>query len=86
MSEVSRFHGIIIRMYFDDRHYPHFHAYYGEFAALFTIDPPALYEGSMPRRQQNITLGWAEVHREELLENWKQARAGLPLDRIEGRI
>ena len=53
MPEVSRFHGII-RMYYDDRHQPHFHAYYGQYAALYSIDPPALYEGAMPRRQQNI--------------------------------
>ena len=56
-------------MYFDDRHHPHFHAYYNEQAALYTIDPPALYEGSMPRRQQNVILGWAEVHQIELMNN-----------------
>ncbi len=86
MPEVARFHGIIVRMYYDDRHRPHFHAYYGEFAALFSIDPPALYEGVMPRRQQNIILGWAEVHQEELIENWERARRGdFPL-RVEGTI
>ena len=86
MPEVSRFHGIIIRMYYDDRHQPHFHAYYGEYAALYSIDPPALYEGAMPRRQQNIILGWAEVHQDELLENWERARLGdLPL-KVEGVI
>ncbi|MBX3051087.1 MAG: DUF4160 domain-containing protein [Caldilineaceae bacterium] len=62
MPEISRFHGIKIRMYYDDQHHPHFHAYYGEYVALFTIDPPALYEGNLPRRQQHIVLGWAEVH------------------------
>ena len=86
MPEVSRFHGIIIRMYYDDRHQPHFHAYYGEYAALYSIDPPALYEGAMPRRQQNIILGWAEVHQDELLENWERARRGdLPL-KVKGVI
>jgi len=86
MPEISRFHGITVRMYFDDRHHPHFHTYYGEFVALFTIDPPALYEGSMPRRQLNIILGWAEVHQQELIDNWNQARLGLPTAKIEGRI
>ena len=86
MPEVSRFHGIIIRMYYDDRHQPHFHAYYGKYAALYSIDPPALYEGAMPRRQQNIILGWAEVHQDELLENWERARRGdLPL-KVKGVI
>ncbi len=86
MPEIARLYGIIIRMYYDDRHQPHFHAYYGEYAALFSINPPALYGGALPRRQQNIVLGWAEVHQEELLENWERARRGdLPL-KIEGRI
>jgi hypothetical protein len=86
MPEIARFHGIIIRMYYDDRHLPHFHAYHAEYAALFSIDPPALYAGAMPRRQQNIVLGWAEVHQDELLENWERARRGdLPL-KIEGTI
>lgn len=86
MPEISRVHGIVIRMYFDDRHHPHFHAYYGEYAALFAIDPPALYEGTMPRRQQHIVLAWAEVHQQELLHNWALARDGVSLNKIEGGI
>ena len=86
MPEIARFHGIIIRIYYDDRHHPHFHAYFGEYMALFTIDPPALYEGSMPRRQQHIVLAWTEVHQAELMSNWQRAREGLPLTGIEGTI
>jgi hypothetical protein len=29
MPEISRFFGIVIRMYFFDHEPPHFHAYYG---------------------------------------------------------
>ena len=32
MPELSRFYGIIIRMYYDDHAPAHFHAFYGEFA------------------------------------------------------
>jgi hypothetical protein len=42
MPELSRFYGIIIRMYWEigERHRtPHFHAYYQENAAIFSIDP-----------------------------------------------
>jgi hypothetical protein len=28
-------------------------------------------------------LAWAELHREELLENWRRARAGETLQEIE---
>jgi hypothetical protein len=86
MPEIARFSGIIIRMYYDDRHRPHFHAYFAEYAAIFSIDPLALYGGFLPRRQYNIVLTWAELYQRELLENWERARNGdLPL-RIEGRI
>lgn len=57
MPEVARFYGIIIAMYFDEQHQPHFHARYADFKAAFSIDPPALYAGAMPRRQQNMVLG-----------------------------
>ena len=30
MPEISRFYGIVIKMFFDDHNPPHFHALYGE--------------------------------------------------------
>lgn len=30
MPEISRFYGIIIRMYYEDHNPPHFHAVYGD--------------------------------------------------------
>ncbi len=38
MPEVSRFYGIVIRMYFADHFPPHFHAEYGEREALIGIE------------------------------------------------
>lgn len=84
MPEVARFYGIIITMYFDEQHQPHFHARYADFKAAFSIDPPALYAGAMPRRQQNMILGWAEIHQRELQENWRRAENSEPLLKIEG--
>ena len=34
MPEISRFYGIVIRMYFDDHVPPHFHALCGDDEAL----------------------------------------------------
>ena len=43
MPEISRFFGIVIKMYFDQHPPPHFHAEYGEFKAVqdatFEQDP-----------------------------------------------
>ena len=37
MPTLSMFYGIIIQMFFDDHAPPHFHARYGDAAALFDI-------------------------------------------------
>ena len=50
MPEISRFFGIIIRMYFDDHDPPHFHAIYGETEAQIRIDPINLLHGNLPGR------------------------------------
>lgn len=50
MPTLSEFFGIVIRMYYDDHNPPHFHAYYGEYEALISIETLELLEGSLPRR------------------------------------
>ena len=37
MPEISRFLGIVIKMFFDDHNPPHFHAEYGGEVALIDI-------------------------------------------------
>jgi hypothetical protein len=42
MPELSRFYGIIIRMYVEDgepHHLPHFHAYYQNDVGVFRLEP-----------------------------------------------
>ena len=70
VPEISRFLGIIIRMYWDEHAPPHFHAVYGNDEAVIGIDSLELVRGSLPRRAKALTLEWASVHRAELLENW----------------
>jgi len=76
MPEVSRFFGIVIRMYFNDHNPSHFHAAYGEHEALVEIETLALLGGSLPRRALALVLEWAAAHREELRSDWERARGG----------
>jgi hypothetical protein len=79
MPELSRFYGIIIRMFSkpSGRHNtPHFHAYYGENVAVFSIFPVGLIIGFLPMRQQRLVEAWAELHQEELLADWQLLEAG----------
>ena len=85
MPELSRFFGIIIRMFAEpsERHHtPHFHAYYQEHIAVFSISPVALMAGSIPQRQQRLVEAWAELHQNELLANWNLLDQGRRTGRI----
>lgn len=82
MPEICRFFGIVITMNYNDHNPPHFHARYGSAAALFTIDPIAVYSGELPPRALGLVMEWAAQHRDELRENWALARATKTLHRI----
>ena len=54
MPEISRFYGIVIRMYYDEHNPPHFHAKYGDEEGVIQIDALQLVQGSLPRRALNL--------------------------------
>jgi hypothetical protein len=80
---ISRFYGIVIAMYFDDHGYPHFHARHAGAVAKIRIDQVEVIESNLETRQLRLVLAWAELHRDQLLENWRLARAGETLNQIE---
>lgn len=69
MSIISRFFGIIIRMFFNEHAPPYFHAEYAEHRAIIDICTPELIEGKLPRRAMELVLDWAELHRDELMQD-----------------
>ena len=86
MPEISRFFGIVIRMFVEaggSHHLPHLHAYYQEYAGIYGIDPIELIAGSLPKRQERLVLAWAELHKEELLLSWETLQGGRPPSKIE---
>ncbi len=86
MPELSRFFGIIIRMYAEanvSHHLPHFHAYYQEQVAIYTIDPVELIAGVLPRRSHRLVEAWAELHQAELLADWQWLQQGRKPQPIE---
>ena len=86
MPEISRFYGIIIRMFIEagSRHHrPHFHAYYQDDVAIVAVDRIETLGGGLPRRQQRLVEAWSEIHRDELLEDWHRLQAGRPPFKIE---
>ena len=71
MPELSRFLGIIIAMYFEDHNPPHFHVLYNEYDAAIDIKTSATLDGKVPPRILGLALEWAEIHKNELIENWE---------------
>ena len=71
MPIISAFYGILIRMFFNDHAPPHFHVQYGEFKATVDIQSLSVSTGQLPRRAQELVLDWAELHQQELLEDWQ---------------
>ena len=71
MPTISTFDGILIQMYWNDPAPPHFHALYGEFEALVSIQTLEVMEGTLPRRALSLVLEWAQEHRTELFEDWE---------------
>ena len=57
MPEISRFFGIIIRMYVElgaPHHHRHLHAYYQNAVGIYRIDHIDMIEGTLSRREQRL--------------------------------
>jgi hypothetical protein len=79
VPELSRFFGIIIRMFAEvgaEHHVPHFHAYYQEEVGIYSVDPVEMIAGSLPRRQKRLVEAWAELHQNELMLDWDTLQQG----------
>jgi len=85
MPTICMFYGILIRMNWKDmgQHSgPHFHAYYGDYEASFSLDGEIL-AGGFPKKQAALVKAWALLHEDELMANWKLALEGEATFRID---
>ncbi len=78
MPTLSMFFGIIIRMYYAPKEHnpPHIHVYYQDFKSVINITNCELMEGELPPRQTRLALAWIEIHKDELLADWKLCQNG----------
>jgi hypothetical protein len=82
MPEISRFYGIIIKMYFNEHNPPHFHIEYQDYEAIMNIETGEVI-GNMSRRALNLVYDWLDQNKEALLENWKRIEERKPLNNIK---
>lgn len=71
MPEISRFYGIVIKLYFADHPPPHFHAIYGERTGLFSIDTLEMLEGDLPPRARKFVVEWGSRYQSQLRRIWQ---------------
>lgn len=81
MPDITRFYGIVIKMFFRNMEHnpPHFYAVYGEYIGAFDLKTLEMYEGDLPPKAQKLVKEWAALYQEALKEIWdKQAFKKLP--------
>ncbi|MBQ6118898.1 MAG: DUF4160 domain-containing protein [Clostridia bacterium] len=73
MPEITRFYGIIIKMFFKPKeHEPsHIHALYGEYMGEFNIRTMEMIQGDLPVKAQELVREWLSAHQEELQQMWE---------------
>ncbi len=78
MPTISMFFGIIIRMYYAPKEHnpPHIHVYFQEFTAVINIEDLELTTGKLPAKQLRLVLAWMEIHKDELVADWKLCQNG----------
>lgn len=73
MPVISRFYGIVIKMYLRQKEHnpPHIHAIYGECVGMFSLQNGEMFEGDIPIKGQNLVKSFIEQYREKLLIMWE---------------
>lgn len=71
MPEITRFYGIIIKIFFTREHNPpHFHAIYGEYNGTFEISTLNMLEGDLPLKAQALVKEWAAQYADDIMKMW----------------
>jgi hypothetical protein len=83
MPIISRFFGIVIRMFYDEHNPPHFHAEYQGRKAVFDFQGNILKGNLSSRTATKLVREWTDNHVSELEEDWRLAREGKEIRKID---
>ena len=83
MPEISRFFGIIIRMFYDEHNPPHLHAEYQGNSAVFDFKGNMLKGDLLSKTAVKLVREWIDLHTAELQDDWNAARNDSELKKIE---
>lgn len=73
MPVISRFYGLVIKMYFlaAEHNPPHIHIAYDDREGVLDIQTLQMIESRLPSKAEAMAMEWAKIHQEELLAMWK---------------
>ena len=73
MPVISRFYGIVIKMYFRQAEHnpPHIHVIYGEYLAEIDINTGEMLVGDLPKRALKMVQEWVKQHENDLIKIWE---------------
>lgn len=84
MPVISRFYGMVVKMYFLGKEHnpPHIHVVYGEYLGIVDIQTLAMLEGDLPKKALSLVQEWTAQYQTELLNMWnnQEFRALPPLE------
>lgn len=84
MPTIAFFHGIAIRMFFNDHAPAHIHAYRGDLEARFDIRTGVMTSGKLPAAQRRLVQRWIAMYSSELQAAWTAVRNDQTPERIPG--
>ncbi len=62
---------------------PHIHVEYAEYQAVISISDGEILAGKIPPSQLRLVQAWIEIHKEELIADWKLAVNGEKVFKIK---
>lgn len=65
-----------------DHNPPHFHAKYGDQKVIIEIEK-GIVRGQMSERALRLIFEWLDIHRDELMLAWNNAKNGIEPGKIE---
>lgn len=73
MPILSRFYGIVIKMYFlqSEHNPPHIHAIYNDDVAAIDYMTGEVLEGFLPPKALQMVRDWIELNRNDLKQIWE---------------
>jgi len=83
VPEISRFFGIIIRMFYDEHNPPHFHVEYSGKKAVFGFNGNVIQGSLASRTATKLVREWVDLHISELEADWELAKENQAIKKIE---